>query len=82
MIEIEKKVLKILDKLKLDNIEISDLFDDLTARDIIDLIVFMNDFKKIELKEIDFHKKLTLHDEKYGDVLVPYFAIYRKGVNQ
>lgn len=82
MIEIEKKVLKILDKLKLDNIEISDSFDDLTARDIIDLIVFMNDFEKIELKEIDYHKKLTLHDEKYGEVLVPYFEIYRKGVNQ
>ena len=82
MIEIEKKVLKILDKLKFDNIEISDSFDDLTARDIIDLIVFMNDFEKIELKEIDYHKKLTLHDEKYGEVLVPYFVIYRKGVNQ
>ena len=82
MIEIEKKVLKILDKLKLDNIEISDSFDDLTARDIIDLIVFMNDFEKIELKEIDYHKKLTLYDEKYGEVLVPYFEIYRKGVNQ
>lgn len=82
MIEIEKKVLKILDKLKLDNIEISDSFDDLTARDIIDLIVFKDDFKKIELKEIDLKKELTLHDDKYGEVLVPYFAIYRKGVNQ
>lgn len=82
MIEIEKKVLKILDKLKLDNIEISDLFDDLTARDIIDLIVFKNDFKEIELKEIDLKKELILHDEQVGDVLVPYMAIYRKGVNQ
>lgn len=74
--ELEKKVLCILKRKS--KISVEKLSGKLSLFELLNLIVFKDEFTKIEIFNVDLSQKILFDDDKYKDVFVPYFDIKKK----